>query len=48
MDPHGELVHLPDEGRCGAIFAVAPSTRTLGPSGTVVREKLAKGDELPD
>lgn len=48
MVAFGELVYLPDENRYEEASALAPGTRTLGLSGTAVRDKLAKGEELPE
>lgn len=44
----GELVYLPDDGRYEEAARVAPGTRTLGLSGTAVRDMLARGEGLPE
>lgn len=44
----GELVYLPDEDRYEEAGRVAPGTRTLGLSGTAVRDRLARGEALPE
>lgn len=44
----GELVYLPDHGRYEEASRVSPGTRTLGLSGTAVRDMLARGEELPE
>ncbi|MBP7678379.1 MAG: bifunctional sulfate adenylyltransferase/adenylylsulfate kinase [Thermoanaerobaculia bacterium] len=43
----GELVYLPDHDRYEEAASVPPGTRTLGLSGTAVRDMLARGEELP-
>ena len=44
----GELVYLPDHDRYEEAASVPLGTRTLGLSGTAVRDMLARGEELPE